>query len=103
MVTLLAKNALRIKCGFDSAVMTGNYECAYALGILTAALGLEAFTGYPDLRVLKESVMEAARDYVPTDDKLRRIMEMLTEYEAIPAVDAQMQELYTAGFMDKVL
>ena len=26
MVTLLAKNAVQIKCGFENAIMTGNYE-----------------------------------------------------------------------------
>lgn len=31
MVTLLAKNAVQIKCGFENAIMTGNYECAYVL------------------------------------------------------------------------
>ena len=38
MVTLLAKNAVQIKCGFENAIMTGNYECAYALGVLCATV-----------------------------------------------------------------
>ncbi|MBO6141867.1 MAG: DUF3837 family protein, partial [Lachnospira sp.] len=44
MVPVLAKNAVRIKCNFQNAGMTGNYECAYALGILNAQLGLPEIT-----------------------------------------------------------
>lgn len=103
MVTLLAKNALRIKCGFSSACMTGNYECAYALGILTAAAGLEVFSGYESIRALKEKVMQAAGSFKTTDDSLQRMIEMLMEYEAAETFDAQMQELYADGYADKKL
>ena len=34
LVSELAKQAVNIKCGFENAKMTGNYECAYALGIV---------------------------------------------------------------------
>ena len=49
MVPVLAKNAVRIKCNFQNAGMTGNYECAYALGILNAQLGLPEITEYEDI------------------------------------------------------
>ena len=35
MVPILAKQALARKCEFSNARMTGNYECAYALGAVS--------------------------------------------------------------------
>lgn len=36
MIPLLAKNAVSIKCKYNDAGLTGNYECAYSLGIIAA-------------------------------------------------------------------
>ena len=85
MVPVLAKNAVRIKCNFQNAGMTGNYECAYALGILNAQLGLPEITEYEDIAALKQMV------------------HLLKEYEAAPVADEQMRELFTMGFHDKNL
>ena len=60
MVPVLAKNAVRIKCNFQNAGMTGNYECAYALGILNAQLGLPEITEYEDIAALKEQLLESS-------------------------------------------
>ena len=40
MVPILAKQALARKCEFSNARMTGNYECAYALGVVSGALAI---------------------------------------------------------------
>ena len=49
MVSELAKQAVNIKCGFENAKMTGNYECAYALGIVSKAAGIEKNTEFNNL------------------------------------------------------
>ena len=41
MVVSLVRTAIQTKCRYDNARMTGNYECAYALGILTSQEGVE--------------------------------------------------------------
>lgn len=56
MVTLLAKNAVQIKCGFENAIMTGNYECAYALGVLCAISGQQQYENYGNIIELKKKV-----------------------------------------------
>lgn len=103
MVPLLAKNAVQIKCKFSSAVMTGNYECAYALGILTAAAGLPEITAYESIAQLKEQVMSAVETFQPDEEALQRLIEMLKEYEPSDSLDEQMRELYIVGFADKKL
>ena len=56
MVTLLAKNAVQIKCGFENAIMTGNYECAYALGVLCAISGQQQYENYGNIIELKKKL-----------------------------------------------
>lgn len=103
MVSLLAKNAVHIKCNFENACMTGNYECAYALGILNYNLGLEKITDYGNLVELKEKIIEAAKGYQTEDQKLLQMIHILKEYEASEEIDSQMRELFDMGFADKKL
>ena len=102
MVPVLAKNAVRIKCNFQNAGMTGNYECAYALGILNAQLGLPEITEYEDIAALKEQLLEKAADYKTEDAGLKQMVHLLKEYEAAPVADEQMRELLLWDFMIRI-
>lgn len=103
MVSLLAKNAVQIKCNFENACMTGNYECAYALGILNYNLGLEKIADYENLVQLKEMILEAAEEYQPEEQKLLQMIHILKEYEPSEEMDNQMRALFDMGFTDKKL
>jgi hypothetical protein len=103
MVLSLAVNALRIKCGFENACMTGNYECAYALGILSAQLGMEKPDKVENIKDLKEDVFIKAKDFTTDDKKLMQMVHILKEYEPSDIFDLQMQELYFMGYADKKL
>ena len=63
MVTLLAKNAVQIKCGFENAIMTGNYECAYALGVLCAISGQQQYENYGNIIELKKKVFDRSEEH----------------------------------------
>lgn len=65
MVTLLAKNAVQIKCGFENAIMTGNYECAYALGVLCAISGQQQYENYGNIIELKKKVFDIWDSFHP--------------------------------------
>lgn len=101
MVPILAKNAVKIKCTFPNAVMTGNYECAYALGIINAALGLEQVTEYENIADLKEKILSHADSYQPEEENMRQLLHILKEYEAADEIDDQMKELFDMGYADK--
>ncbi len=103
MIPLLAKNALQIKCRFPDAVMTGNYECAYALGILTAAAGYPEIVEYTSIVDLKEKTENMIREFQTEDETLKRLREMLEEYEPSERFDEQMKALYEAGVSDRTL
>ena len=103
MVPLLAKNAVQIKCGFDNAVMTGNYECAYALGVLSALSGQQKYENYENITELKKKVFDNMGQFSSDDKKTNRLVEMLESYEPSEHTDNQMKELYICGFDDKKL
>ena len=64
MVPVLAKNAVRIKCNFQNAGMTGNYECAYALGVLCAISGQQQYENYGNIIELKKNLTNKSRKEV---------------------------------------
>lgn len=101
MVLSLAKNAVKIKCGFENAVMTGNYECAYACGILSASMGIEQIKEYDSIKQLKDVVLQHADVDVIEKDNIKRIVQMLNDYEPSEILDSQMKELYSMGYKDK--
>ncbi len=103
MIPLLAKNAVRLKCTYQEAGMTGNYECAYALGIVSAYTGQEMKDLIEDFQAFKQQVMENAGDYQGSDSKMKRLFELINEYEASEVNDEQILELYHMGYEDKTI
>lgn len=97
MILMLAKDALKTKVKFDTAIMTGNYECAYALGLVTGYCNVKKCESYNDISTLKEQVMLNVTETSFTDDRLKRLYEMLVEYEPSEKFDNQMKELYDMG------
>ena len=94
MVSELAKQAVNIKCGFENAKMTGNYECAYALGIISKAAGIEKNT-------LRRSVDDKLKWIEIQDDKIKKLIQMLSDYETTEVFDEQMRGLYKDGYDGK--
>ncbi len=97
MVAELAKQAIKIKCGFENAKMTGNYECAYALGIISKEAGISLKEDFVNLVELREYIENNIKDYTPNNDKIKRLIEMLSDYETTDVFDEQMKILYNDG------
>ena len=94
MVTELVKTAIATKCLYENARMTGNYECAYSLGLLSYLEGLNSV--YKD-------VMENVDKINTQDEKIKQLVKILKDYEITPKFDAQMDELYHMGYQSKKL
>lgn len=102
MIPILAKNAVKIKCGFSNAIMTGNYECAYGLGVISALAGLPREENIENIRELYGKVLEAVKSYEPESDEIKRLIDILREYEPADLCDVWVKELYYMGFNDKM-
>lgn len=103
MVPILAKQAIQIKCGFENARLTGNYELAYALGILSASAGIDKVEQYNSMSELKENVMKQTEGFSTENEHLKKLLELLMDYEPSEAFDDQMKELFDMGYADKNL
>ena len=98
MVIELAKQAIDIKCGFENAKMTGNYECAYALGIISKEAGISKKEDFVNLVELRHYIEDNIKNYTPNNDKVKRLIEMLSDYETTDIFDEQMKKLYIDGY-----
>ena len=94
MVTELVSTAIATKCLYENARMTGNYECAYSLGLLSYLTELDSV--YKD-------VMENVDKINTQDEKIKQLVKILKDYEITPKFDAQMDELYHMGYQSKKL
>ncbi|MGN0316608.1 MAG: DUF3837 domain-containing protein [Lachnospira sp.] len=101
MIEILAKQAIGIKCGFSNAKMTGNYECAYALGVVSGYAGIPMQDSFDNLISLKESVLSMLPEAEPDDEKMKQLIKILRDYEPQPLIDEQMIELYKEGYTEK--
>lgn len=101
MVPSLARQAVIIKCKNDTSVITGNYELAYALGLIVNQTGILFPGDYQDMKDLQEKVLDALSGRELEDERLKRLYRMLKGYHPTQDLDAQMGELINIGLGEK--
>lgn len=101
MVTSLARQAVIIKSGNDTSILTGNYELAYALGFLSSQMSLSFPEGEMNLQKLHKEILEEAVQKETADEKLRRLIRMVRLYQPTEEQDGQMEELFRMGLSEK--
>lgn len=100
MVTSIARQSVIIKSQTGNSILLGNYECAYALGLLSKMAGIAENDSYADMKEWHESVMAQLADFVSEDARLMEILRITKSYEPEPDVDEQMKELYHMGLSE---
>lgn len=101
MVTSLARQAVIIKSGNDTSILTGNYELAYALGFLASQAGISNLQGNPDLKQIRERLLAEWKDKAVEDEKLKHLLRMVKLYDPTDEFDIQMEELFRMGLDEK--
>ena len=101
MVVSIARQAVIIKSQTGNSILLGNYECAYALGLLSKAAGIEEDENFSDMREWYDSVVEKLGDFSSEDERMTEVFRILKNYEPDEQVDEQMKELYRMGFWEK--
>ena len=100
MVTSLARQAVIIKCGNDTSIITGNYELSYAVGFLMNQAGISLPEEAANLKEMRESVLREYEDKKPEDEKIRRLLHMVRLYNPSDEWDGQMEELLRSGLQE---
>lgn len=103
MVVELVKTAIETKCAYENAGMTGNYECAYALGIISANEGLKEQENISGLKELYDEVISDLGSINTDNKKLKQLIKITSDYEVTNKFDSQMEQLYHMGYKDKIL
>jgi hypothetical protein len=101
MVPSLARQAIIIKCKNDTSVITGNYELAYALGLIVNQTGIIFPGDYENMKDLQEKVLAALEGKELEDERLGRLLRMLQHYKPLDGMDEQMGELINMGLGEK--
>lgn len=104
MIELLAKQAVQIKCKFDGAGLTGEYEFAYASGLMCKITATELLQGFKTMTQLQEYVIPKVEAYTTKDEKVSRLIakmhDFVVEHEE---VNEQIIDLYKMGYQDERL
>jgi len=101
MVVSIARQAVIIKSQTGNSILLGNYECAYAIGLLSQAAGIPEDENFSDMREWYGSVVEQLGEFSSEDVRLMEVFRILKNYEPDAEVDVQMKELYRMGFWEK--
>ena len=101
MVPLLARQSVIIKAGRDHNTILGNYECAYAIGIMSKLSGIEILEDHTDMTLLHRDFCEKLKEYQPSDEQQERIKKILLMYKPTVAFDEQMEELLQWGLKEE--
>lgn len=97
MVVSIARQAVIIKSKTGNSIILGNYECAYALGLLSKAAGITEDDTFTDMQQWYAEVMEELADFKSGDERLMEILRIMKTYEPEPMVDDQVRQLYRMG------
>ena len=89
MVPILAKQALARKCEFSNARMTGNYECAYALGVVSGALAIPKEENAANLVELKNKIEPQYKKLSSENEQIKKLILLLCDYEPSDIFDEQ--------------
>lgn len=101
MVPELARQSVIIKSKNNTSVILGNYECGYALGVMSKIAGLVMDDTYTDMVSWHTDVMKQLESYEPLVENEQQVMRMLTLLEPSSEIDEQVKLLYHIGYEEQ--
>lgn len=97
MVPILARDSIILKCMRDHNSILGNYECAYAAGLLSRLAGIPVRQEETDLKILLAELLEKTKGYTPATPEEKRLIHILSAYQPVEKMDEQAVELLKMG------
>lgn len=97
MIPILAKEAVIIKSKNSHAMLLGNYEIAYAIGVMYNLTKQEILKDYSTIDELLEHIRKILDDYNPQNDNEKNIVKMLKECKIRTPMEEQAKELLQMG------
>ena len=96
MVTSIARQSVIIKCLRQKSVLVGNYEFYYLSGLMKKLFGLELSAEQKPQEML-DVILAALPNLKAGNEQEEYLLKLVAYYEALPAYDDQMKELFNWG------
>ncbi len=100
MVTSLARQSVIIKANREDNMLLGNYECAYALGVMSLVSGIPLSDEREDIRVLHQDFLKRLKDYAPKNHQEEQLKKILLRYHPDAETNEEMKELLEWGLKE---
>ncbi len=102
MELLLARQSILIKCSLNASILMGNYEFYYAGGLLCCLAKTQPQPGMQpeQLYAFLQPLLDT---YQPKNEQESYLVKLLREYKVSGEYDAQMEQLFEMGLMEKHL
>lgn len=97
MIPILARQSIILKSGRDDNTILGNYECAYAIGLLSKLAGIPLLEEGETMTDIYQDFVAKLGEYQPTEEREARVKKILLAYDPTPLLDEQMKELIQMG------
>lgn len=101
MVPILARDSIVLKCRQKQNSILGNYECAYALGLMSHLSGIALRTDEQDMIKIHQDFVQKMKTYQPTTVEEKKLCHMICSYKPVQDLDEQMQELIKWGLEEE--
>jgi len=101
MVLTLARDSIILKCMRNHNSILGNYECAYALGLMSRLSGIALPEGNTDLKMMLNEFLEKSKGYKSVSEEERRLLHILAAYHPAAELDEQAMELLKWGMTEE--
>lgn len=101
MIPEIARCAVIRKTKKDVNIMTGNYEAAYAIGLLSVIGGVSIDASCKSIVQMKDALLEGLSAYAPTCEAEGILIQMLKHYKPSAVWDDDVETMYQMGLDEK--
>lgn len=101
MIHDIARSAVIRKTQKDVNILTGNYEAAFAIGLLSKICGIEVSTQSRSLLQMQEQIIAGTAACPADNERVRVLIRMLKDYKPSPLWDEDVEAMFERGLAEE--
>lgn len=100
MIQDIARSAVIRKTQKNVNIITGNYEAAFAIGLLSAITGFSVDSDSKDVATMKQALMGQIGGYIPQNEREENLILMLKNYKPSAVWDDDVKGMFVRGLSE---
>lgn len=100
MIQDIARGAVIRKTQKDVNIITGNYEAAFAIGLLGTICKVSISSEEKSVMNMKEQLFGLIKDYAPRNERERVLIRMLKDYKPSAVWDEDVEAMFARGLAE---